>query len=74
MKSTERPPARVYTRDEIAIAQLEGLRYEIREEVAELGCDTHQQAEVIALVDMYADHLIRLLRGEVLLDERAVAA
>ena len=53
---------RVYTRDEIAVAQLESLLYEVREEVAELGLNAYQQSELTELVEAYVDHLIKMLR------------
>lgn len=53
---------RIYTRAEIAVAQLESLQYEVREEVAELGLNACQQQTLIELVEVYVDHLINMLK------------
>ena len=53
---------RVYTRDEIAVAQLESLLYEVREETAELGLNAYQQKTLIDLVEVYVEHLVLMLR------------
>lgn len=52
----------VYTRAEIAVAHLESLQYEVREEVAELGLNAYQQQTLIELVEVYVDHLINMLK------------
>lgn len=56
------PAQRIYTRAEIAVAHLESLQYEVREEVAELGLNAYQQQTLIELVEVYVDHLINMLK------------